>query len=151
MPRYNLEPIMSARELAPFQIDVPFNSTVRRTSIYVDNSGLMPVYFIDAPEYFHRARLYGEADDSQRFAFFIRAVVEFARTACGRERDEQYDIIHLKDGMTVLVPAYMKSIYPDDPVFGSTSTVFTIHNLAFHGGFSHGLLLSMGLPEWLYR
>lgn len=149
MPRYNLEPIIGARELAPFEIEVPFNHTVRKTQVYVDNSSLMPVYFVDAPEYFDRPRLYGEPDDPQRFAFFSRAVVEFARSAGGQ--GEQYDIIHLNDWMTGLAPAYIESVYPDDPALRGASTVFTIHNLAFHGGFSNGLLPSMGLPEWLYR
>jgi starch synthase len=42
-------------------------------------------------------------------------------------------------------------VYPDDPALSGTSSVFTIHNLAFHGGFDFGLLPAMGLPEWLYQ
>jgi starch synthase len=137
---------MRATKLAPFEIDVPFNFTVRKTQIYVDDSGPVPVYFIDAPEYFHRPRLYGETDDPQRFAFFSRAVVEFARVS-----DVRYDIIHLNDWMTGLVPAYIKAVYPGDTALAAASTVFTIHNLAFQGGFNYGLLPAMGLPEWLYR
>jgi starch synthase len=146
MPRYNLEAITGAGQLAPFEIDVPFNFATRKTQLYVDNSGLMPVYFVDAPEYFHRPRLYGEPDDPLRFAFFSRAVVEFARAS-----GERYDIIHSNDWMTGLVPAYIEGVYPDDPVLRGVSSVFTIHNLAFHGGFDFGLLPAMGIPEWLYR
>jgi starch synthase len=146
MPRYSLETIIRAGHLAPFEIDVPFNSSVRRTQVYVDDTGPARVYFIDAPEYFDRPRLYGEPDDPQRFAFFSRAVIEFARAS-----DERYDIIHLNDWMTGLVPAYLQSVYPDDPALRGVSTVFTIHNLAFHGGFDPGLLASMGLPDWLFR
>jgi starch synthase len=146
MPRYNLEAVMNAGLAGSLDLEVPFNFTVRKTPIYVDNTGPMPVYFIDAPEYFHRPKLYGEPDDALRFAFFSRAVVEFARTA-----GEGYDIIHLNDWMTGLVPAYLETVYRDDPALGSTSCVFTIHNLAFHGGFDFGLLPTMGLPEWVYR
>jgi len=146
MPRYSLETIIRAGQLASFEIDVPFNFTVRRTPVYVDDSGPARVYFIDAPEYFDRSRLYGEPDDPERFAFFSRAVVELARTS-----DERYDIIHLNDWMTGLVPSFLKSVYPDDPVLSNVSTVFTIHNLAFHGGFDPALLASMGLPDWIFR
>jgi starch synthase len=146
MPRYSIESIIRAGHPAPFEIDVPFNFTVRRTRVYVDDTGPARVYFIDAPEYFDRARLYGEPDDPQRFAFFSRAVVELARAS-----DERYDIIHLNDWMTGLVPSFLKSVYPDDPVLSGVSTVFTIHNLAFHGGFDPALLASMGLPDWIFR
>jgi starch synthase len=146
MPRYNIESVMRASHPGPFDIEVPFNFGVRKTPVYVDNSGPAPVYFIDAPEFFHRPKLYGEPDDPMRFAFFSRAVVEFARAS-----GERYDIIHMNDWMTGLVPAYIKGVYADDPALAGTSTVFTIHNLAFHGGFDFGLLPAMGLPEWLYR
>jgi starch synthase len=53
--------------------------------------------------------------------------------------------------MTGLVPAYLQGVYPDDPALNRISTVYTIHNLAFHGGFDPGLLPSMGVPDWFFR
>src|SRR4030095_9738217 len=106
----------------------------------------VPVYFIDAPEYFSRAKLYGEADDPERFAFFSRAVVELVK-ALG----EHFDIIHLNDWMTGLVPAYLKTIHTGDPAFDGTKTLFTIHNLAFPGLFGPDQLRKFGLLDWIYR
>jgi starch synthase len=53
--------------------------------------------------------------------------------------------------MTGLLPAYLKTVYAGDPFFSETRTLFTIHNIAFHGLFSRELLAKVGLPDWLYR
>jgi starch synthase len=146
MPRYKLDKIEASGERLPGELRVPFNFGERRVEVYVDRSGEVPVYFIDAPEYFSRAKLYGETDDPERFAFFSRAVLEFAR-ALG----EHFDIIHLNDWMTGLAPAYLKTVYAGDPAFDGTKTLFTIHNIAFHGLFKLEELPKLGLPEWLNR
>jgi starch synthase len=146
MPRYKLEKIEASGERLPADLVVPFNFGERRAAVYVDRSGEVPVYFIDAPEYFSRAKLYGDSDDIERFGFFSRAVLEFAK-ALG----ERFDIIHLNDWMTGLVPAYLKSVYAGDPAFSTTRTLFTIHNIAFHGLFSPDQLPKLGLPGWIYR
>jgi len=146
MPRYKLERIEAVTERLPGELTVPFNFEERRVAVYVDSTGEVPVYFIDAPEYFSRAKLYGEADDPERFAFFSRAVLELAKSL-----REHFDIIHLNDWMTGLVSAYFKTVYAGDPAFDGTKTLFTIHNLAFPGLFAPGELRKFGLPDWIYR
>lgn len=146
MPRYNVEKITSRGERLEGELAVPFGSGTSSRAVYVDRSGLAPVYFIDAPEYFSRNKLYGEIDDAERFAFFSRAILELAK-AMG----EQFDIIHLNDWMTGLVPAYLKTVYANDPAFAKTKTLFTIHNMAFPGLFNPALLTKFGLPDWLYN
>jgi starch synthase len=146
MPRYNVEKIESRSEPLKGELSVPFNFETRQTPVYVDRYGEVPVYFIDAPEYFSRSKLYGEIDDAERFAFYGRAILELAK-ALG----EPLDIIHLNDWMTGLVPAYLKTVYYDDSAFEQTKTLFTIHNMAFPGLFDPGQLAKFGLPEWLYE
>jgi len=146
MPRYKLEKIEAITERLPGELLVPFNFGERRVVVYVDSTGGVPVYFIDAPEYFSRAKLYGEADDPERFAFFSRALLELAK-ALG----ERWDIIHLNDWMTGLVPAYLKTVYSGDPSFDGTKTLFTIHNLAFPGLFGADQIQKFALPDWIYR
>lgn len=146
MPRYRVDKIDAAGERLPGELRVPFNFGERRVEVYVDRTGEVPVYFIDAPEYFSRAKLYGETDDPERFAFFSRAVLELAK-ALG----EPFDIIHLNDWMTGLAAAYLKTVYAGDPAFDGTKTLFTIHNIAFHGLFKLEELAKFGLPEWLNR
>ena len=144
MPRYNVEKIMSRGHRLPGYLSVPFNFGVRSTDVYLDDSGEVPVYFIDAAEYYSRNKLYGESDDAERFAFYSRAVIELAK-ALG----EQFDIFHLNDWMTGLIPAYLKTVYAGEPAFRKTSTLFTIHNMAFHGLFDPRQLAQFGLPDWL--
>jgi len=146
MPRYKTEKIEAVTEFLPGELRVPFNFGERRVAVYVDRSGEVPVYFIDAPEYFSRAKLYGETDDPERFAFFSRAVLELAK-ALG----EHFDIIHLNDWMTGLVATYLKTVYPSDPAFDGTKTLFTVHNIAFPGLFRPEQLPKFGLPDWLNR
>ncbi|MEK6410378.1 MAG: glycogen synthase GlgA [Acidobacteriota bacterium] len=146
MPRYKLEKIEAISERLPGEIAVPFNFGVRRIAVYVDRSGEVPVYFIDAPEYFSRGKLYGEPDDAERFAFFSRALLELAK-AFG----QHFDIIHLNDWMTGLVPAYLKTVYNGDPAFDGTKILFTVHNIAFPGLFDPGQLGKFGLPDWIDR
>lgn len=146
MPRYKVDKIEANGKLLPGELRVPFNFGERRVEVYIDQSGEVPVYFIDAPDYFSRAKLYGDSDDPERFAFFSRAILELAK-ALG----EHFDIIHLNDWMTGLVPAYLKTVYAGDPAFDGTKTLFTIHNIAFHGLFRPDELQKFGLPEWIYR
>lgn len=146
MPRYNLEKIEANANALPGELVVPFNLGDHRVRVFVDSSAEVPVYFIDAPEYFSRGKLYGEPDDAERFAFFSRAILEFAK-ALG----EHIDVIHLNDWMTGLVGAYLKTVYASDPAFDGTRTLFTVHNIAFHGLFSPEQLAAFGLPGWVYR
>ena len=96
MPRYKLEKIEACTERLADELVVPFNFEERRVGVFVDRSREVPVYFIDAPEYFHRAKLYGDSDDIERFGFFSRAVLEFAK-ALG----ERFDVIHLRGKFVV--------------------------------------------------
>jgi len=146
MPRYKLPKIDAVEERVPGELSVPFNFEQRLTAVYIDRSGELPVYFIDAPEYFSRAKLYGETDDVERFAFFSRAVLELSKSL-----GEHFDIIHLNDWMTGLTAAYLKTVYAGDPGFDGTKTLFTIHNIAFHGLFSPELLPKFGLPGSIYQ
>ncbi|MEW6209769.1 MAG: glycogen synthase GlgA [Acidobacteriota bacterium] len=146
MPRYNIDSILSRAEQLSGDLAVPFDFYTRRSRVYVDRSGEAPVYFIDAPEYFSRGRLYGEYDDVERFAYFSRASLELAK-ALG----EPFDIVHLNDWMTGLVAAFLQTVYAGDPAFARTRTLFTIHNMSFQGLFDRNDMPRFGLPAWLYR
>jgi starch synthase len=145
MPRYNVDKILSRGVRLPGQLRVPFDSGIRISDVYVDRMGEVDVYFIDAPEYFARGKIYGEYDDVERFAYFSRATIEFAKGL-----GERFDIFHLNDWMTGLVPIYLKTVYRNDPALAGVKTLFTIHNMAFQGLFSKPLLPKLGLPEELF-
>jgi starch synthase len=102
----------------------------------------MPVYFIDAPHYFQREKLYGYHDDGERFILFCRAALEFAR-AIGWAPD----IIHCHDWQTAIIPNWTQTLYRGDALFAETATVYTIHNLAAHGNFGYRILEVAGVAQ----
>ncbi len=95
--------------------------------------GRVRVYFI-WNHFFERDGLYGNAggdfpDNSERFVFFSRAVLELAR------REINPDIIHCNDWQTALVPLYLKEVYHPEGDLMNVKTVLTIHNLGYQGRF----------------
>ena len=110
----------------------------------------VPVYFIRRDEYYDRGFLYGTPDGDyfdnlERYAFFSRAVLE---TLKSRAFDPA--IIHCHDWQTGLIPAYLRDAYKNDLCFASTSTVFTVHNIAYQGLFPPDLFDLTGLSPALF-
>lgn len=107
-------------------------------------------YFVDAPEYFGRDQLYGiqgqdYPDNAERFAVFGKAAIEIAKQIW------LPDVIHCHDWQTGLVPLLLHIVYADDPILRSVPTVFTIHNMGYHGLFEREVLREIGLPDGLFH
>jgi len=131
-------------------VTVANKSVLCRVLACRDPSGTT-VYFLDQPHYFGRPGLYGEngreyADNSERFIFLSRAVIEFLRR-------QEYcpDILHVHDWFGGLLPVYLKTLYSGDPRLARIRTVLTIHNVAYQGSFGHMDMRLAGLPWHLYR
>jgi len=102
------------------------------------------LFFIDLPEYFDRPGLYGYGgdeydDNAERFAFFSRALVEFAR-----QFSVPVDVLHCNDWHTALAPVYLDQYYRDE--LPDVATVLTLHNAAYQGKFPPESLDDTGLP-----
>jgi len=113
--------------------------------IYVADYQGVPVYFVDRPEYFDRGQYYctyhGEYfDNCERFIFFSRAVLAWARWL-----EQKPTILHCNDWHTSLIPAYLFEARQSDPFWNDVGSVLTIHNLAFQGQFSARLFWESGL------
>ena len=104
------------------------------------------VYFIDNDYYFggRAGAIYGDGDDSERFAFFSKACLETLR-----EINYIPDVIQCNDWQTALVPTMLSAWFR--PAFPNTRVMYTIHNIEYQGWaggeFFHDVL---GLP-WEYR
>lgn len=92
----------------------------------------IPFYFIDNEYYFKRSSSYGFYDDSERFSYFCRAVLE----SINHMIDFTPDIIHLNDWHSGMIAPILMEHYKDNPRFSNIKTVFTIHNLQYQGIFS---------------
>ena len=131
-------------------VDVPLGARQVPARIF---RGMLPgsrveVLFVGNDDYFDRPTLYGGAEDyadnSERFIFFSRAVMELA---CRQEKP--YDVIHCHDWQTGLVPAYRRLLYAEAAPVRQSRTVMTIHNMAYQGLFWHWDMLLTGL-DWRY-
>lgn len=78
-------------------------------------------------------------DNALRFAVFCRAAVDVALNKF--ELSWQPDVVHCNDWQSGLVPALL-SLHTKRP-----ATVFTIHNLAYQGLFSHQTFNDLQLPD----
>ncbi len=111
----------------------------------------VPVYFIDKDSYFNREGLYltqGQdfSDNAQRFHYFSLAVLESLKVL-----GWPVDILHCNDWQTGMIPLYLKTVLAEDPFFRQTTSVYTIHNLAYQGLFNQEILSELGLPDHLFH
>ena len=109
-------------------------------------TGAAKVYFIGCDAYFDREFLYGTArgdyeDSCSRFVFFSRACI-----AAAEHLNKPVDVWHCHDWQTALIPIYLKILFKDNPFHAGTSTVFTVHNLAYQGLFWHWDWPLLNLP-----
>ncbi len=110
----------------------------------------VPVYFIDVPEFYDRAGLYGEQgqdypDNDARFGLLCRAALELAR-----KLEFAPDIVHAHDWQASLIPVYLRQQLWRDPHFLNTGSLFSIHNLGYQGLFSTDTLVELGLDSSLF-
>ncbi|MDR1195028.1 MAG: glycogen synthase, partial [Endomicrobium sp.] len=102
------------------------------------------VYFIENMRYFNRPGVYGDngtdyGDNRERYIFFSRAALEAVKALMFRP-----DIIHCHDWQTGLIPAYLRTNLKNDGFFWNTSSIYTIHNIAYQGSFSADTVISGG-------
>lgn len=126
----------------------------RQISVKSDRADFPPVecLFLVNDEFYYRDELYRNRatgydyeDNDERFIFFARGVLEIIKAL-----DWKPDVIHGNDWQSALIPAYLKTLYGDDPFFKSTATLFSIHNLAYQGNFPQSSFDKIGVPKDLF-
>ena len=133
-------------------IEIPVGNEMIKADLYQGqlDQGI-PVYFIGREEFFDREYLYSTPkgdyfDNAERFIFFSKASLLLCQLM-----EFSPDIIHHHEWQTGLIPAYLKSIHRNDPIFAHTAAVFTIHNIAYQGLFKKEKFWLTGLPEEMYN
>ena len=104
-----------------------------------------PLWVVDCPPLFDRAgnpyvSASGEdwPDNAERFTVFSRIAALLGEDALNL--DWRPDVVHLHDWQTGLVAAFIHEQTPRPRV------IFTIHNLAYGGYFSHGDFVRLQMP-----
>ena len=136
-------PLHRTIDRAKFQItdrapsrSVPYGKAKVRVSYPSVMRDGVRVVFVRNDQRIGRDKVYGEPDDAKRYAFFCRAVFEDLL-------ESPPDVVHAHDWhAALLVPLVSRSRALSD-----TSTVFTIHNLAYQGRTDASVLALIGLPR----
>ena len=109
------------------------------------------VFFIDHKGFYGREGIYtkktGEAfeDEDERTIFLNRAVL-----AAMSALKIKPDVVHCNDFHTGLIPAYMKLDETVKAYFQKSSSVFSIHNLAYQGLFGREFMKKAGFDDSLF-
>ena len=137
-------------------IEIPMGGITERGNIrssYLNgDSQKVLVYFLANERYYSRQGLYFHPeskkyfiDNDERFIFFCRGVLETLKRL-----QWQPQIIHCNDWQCGLIPAYLKSLYKNDPYFKNVKTVFTAYSLASYASFPKSSFQKAGLPSNLF-
>ncbi|KAF0150977.1 MAG: glycogen synthase [Ignavibacteria bacterium] len=121
-----------------------------RSSFLIGTKTRVQIYFLDNPEFFgSRHSLYNDPltnedypDNDERFILLARSVYDLIQ-----KLGWVPDIIHCNDWQCGLVPAYLKTMFKNDPAFKGIKTLFTIHNLGFQGIFPKSTFDKTALPK----
>ena len=132
-------------------LTIPLGTRLRFPAI--TNGGVhrgVRYYFLDDPFYFDREGIYGDRnreypDNAERYTEFSRATIELAKQVW------MPDIVHCHDWQTAMVPVLLRTSYGDDPAVQHLPTVFTIHNMGYHGIFPRDALDRVGIPAAVYH
>jgi starch synthase len=118
---------------------------VRAKAFYSEANG-SPTFLIDYPPLFHRDSIYGYTEDYERFAFFDHAALELLKRI-----GEAPDIVHLNDWHCgfAAVELALKRRY--DTYWQTSRSIFSIHNMAYQGGFGLSELPALGFTSDLGR
>lgn len=129
------------------KLDVPYGTGLLSCAVYRSElPGGVQVYFLNHDDFYNRPGMYHDAlfndyaDNPKRFGFLSKAAFQLCYLLNFRP-----DIIHANDWHTALIPAYLKRLYNDDPVFKDSASVLTIHNIAYQGRYNRSAFFETGL------
>ena len=117
-----------------------------RAKVFYSEANGSPTFLIDAPEFFHRDSIYGYREDYERFAFFNQAALVLLKRL-----NVTIDIVHLNDWHCGFAAVKIAHLRYWDSFWQNTRTVFSIHNLAYQGGFGAGELWDLGFGSEFER
>ncbi len=147
--RFKIHEIVRLKDI-PIHLDDEIELFSIRSSFLSGLKTKVQIYFFDNQKYFgSRKGLYQDikskkdyADNDERYILFCHGIMEMIKKLGWTP-----DIIHCNDWQSGLIPAYQKTLYADLELLKNTKTVFTVHNLEFHGAFSKESFAKTGLPE----
>jgi starch synthase len=154
MPLYQIvrETTPSLERTGP-PLTITLGGHTERAWLYrIPDAGPGPqVFFIEHPDFFDRAGIYGDnggdyPDNARRFAFFslaaLTALLDIA---------PETQVLHSHDWHTALAPVYLRTTFGDQLFPNDLATVLSVHNAGFQGHFPPETLAQLELPAELYN
>ncbi|MBK8146721.1 MAG: glycogen synthase [Acidobacteria bacterium] len=123
-------------------LPVDWRGGVYHAKAFYSEANGSPTFLIDAPSYFHRDSIYGYSEDHERFAFFNHAAL-----ALIKRLGAPPDIVHLNDWHCGFAAVEIAHLRYWDACWRNVRTVFSVHNLAYQGGFSNSELWKFGFTS----
>ncbi len=117
-----------------------------RAKAFYSEANSSPTFLIDYPPLFHRDSIYGYTEDYERFAFFNHAALAILKRI-----GPAPDIIHLNDWHCGFAAVEIASRRRNEAYWQGTRTVFSIHNIAYQGGFGMSELSLLGFTSSFAR
>src|ERR1035437_1826602 len=130
------------RQTAIDDLPVDWRGGIYHAKAFYSEANGSPTFLIDAPAIFHRDSIYGYREDHERFAFFSRAALTLLRFI-----GDPPNIVHLNDWHTGFAAVELASRRRIDPFWRETRSVFSIHNMAYQGGFDPAELRGLGFTS----
>lgn len=141
MPKYKgIEERYELKKLHEFIVEITNRPMI--AAVYEHNLDGIKTYFIGNAPFFERDNLYGYEDDSLRFGFFCKAVIEMLISI-----NVKPNIIHANDWQTALIGLFLKQEYSSLDFYRDIKMIFTIHNLQYQGVFERDMLKKLNISE----
>src|SRR2546425_12484257 len=152
MPLYQLvHETTPSLERTGSALTVTLGGHTERAWLYRTPPGAGPhVFFIEHPDFFDRAGIYGDngadyPDNARRFAFFclaaLTALPEIATEALPLQRP---------CWQPAPAPVYLRTAFAGQPFHSRLASVLSVHNAGFQGHFPPETMADLGLPPELY-
>lgn len=151
IPKYraiadDMTPLVTVKK----QVSLNFSTVEMEFDILMVQNSPVLTYLIDCPKFFDRPTFYDQdgvdyPDNGDRFCFFSLAAlttIYHLKLPC--------DVIHCHDWQTGLIPTILSASLRRVPEFLGVATVFTIHNMAYHGSSDPALLDRWGISRDLF-
>lgn len=135
VPRYEDVKTLGYQETKVTDFVVPFAGQTEQVFVWQTNlpKTTIPVLLLENNQYLskngHRA-FTGTISEVTRFAFFSKAIAQLLKTE-NLELKTKFDLIHLNDWHTSLVPLLISNSCP--PSADHLPSLLTIHNLSYQG------------------
>lgn len=141
VPFYPTAKVQDVKIFKAFDLEVPYDDTANLVEVYKTKlpDSNVDVLLLKNSKYFSRGgkdAFANKISETEMFAFFSRAVVEFVKA-----QFNTYDLVHCNDWHTGMIP----HLLDDELAETRPAVLYTVHNLAYQGIGDQELVQNMGI------